>query len=147
LIARKLLTLDANVFVAALKMDEEYSDECSEILGKVPKDFILAEPSVVYIEVVGTLARKTSSEVAVKAEKTLGKMVNPLLIDLCDEKFCLEASKLCSKYGVYAIDALYLATAIYRNAVLTSLDKENFTDRIKERKPPIEVYHVSEFPY
>jgi len=27
------------------------------------------------------------------------------------------------------------------------LDKEDFIDRVNSKKPSIEVYHVSEFPY
>ena len=58
----KFLTLDANVFVAALKADEPYSDECSEILSQVPEGFVLVEPSIVYVEVLGTLARRVGME-------------------------------------------------------------------------------------
>jgi len=45
---KRLLTLDANVFVAALKRDELYSDKCAEILGKIPRKFVefwLEEPA------------------------------------------------------------------------------------------------------
>lgn len=34
--AKRLLTLDANVFVAALKRDESRSDERANILNKIP---------------------------------------------------------------------------------------------------------------
>ncbi|RLE87950.1 MAG: acyltransferase [Thermoprotei archaeon] len=30
---------------------------------------------------------------------------------------------------------------------MVSLDKRDFIDRVKRKNPPIEVYHVSEFPY
>jgi predicted nucleic acid-binding protein len=59
---RRPLTLDANVFVAALKEDEPYSDECQGILQKVPDGFALVEPSIVFVEVLGTLARRVNME-------------------------------------------------------------------------------------
>ena len=57
------------------------------------------------------------------------------------------AYSLCYKYNVYSIDALYLKVALDLGAILVSLDERDFIDRVKRRNPPIEVYHVSEFPY
>mgnify|MGYP001138956768 CR=1 FL=1 len=144
---RRLLTLDGNVFVAALKADEPYSDDCSKILAKVPDDFILVEPSIVYLEVLGTLARKVGVSEALVGKTMLDDMISPILLVTCDRDFCIEAFPLCSTYDVYAIDSLYLKTALDVHAILVSLDKEDFVNRIKEKAPPIEVYHVSEFPY
>jgi len=67
----KLVTLDANVFVAALKGDEPYSGECVEILSRVPKGFTLVEPSIMYVEVLGTLARRVGVELAERARACL----------------------------------------------------------------------------
>ena len=39
----RILTLDANVFIAVLKADEKYSKECADILRKLPGKFVLAE--------------------------------------------------------------------------------------------------------
>ena len=144
---RRILTLDANVFVAALKADEKYSEECAEILRKVPDMFILAEPSIVYQEVCGTLARKVGLELARKAEGYLDLMLHPKLVFECDSRFCKAAYALCSDYNVYSVDALYLKVALDVGAVLVSLDGRDFIDRVKRKNPPIEVYHVSEFPY
>jgi predicted nucleic acid-binding protein len=54
---------------------------------------------------------------------------------------------LCSEGGIDAIDALYLNTAIRRNAILVSLDEGDFVKKVKSNKQGIEVYHVSEFLY
>ena len=142
-----LLTLDANVFVAALKADEEYSDDCAEILRKLPRGFALAEPSIVYQEVCGTLARRVGVDVARRAEEFLDAVLVPDLVFDCDVDFCRSAYELCSEYRIYSVDALYLKTALSVGAVLVSLDFDDFVERIREAKPPIEVYHVSEFPY
>lgn len=144
---KRVLTLDSNVFIAALKTDENTREKCARILAKVPRKFALAEPSIVYQEVCGTLARKMSIKVANKAKEQLDFMIDPVLIEICDRRFCLSAFALCSEYSIYAIDALYLQVAIANRAILVSLDKEDFIDKLKNNKLPIEVYTVSEFPY
>ncbi len=44
----------------------------AKILSKVPNQFQLTEPSIIYQEVCGTLARKTSIEIANEDKKTNG---------------------------------------------------------------------------
>jgi predicted nucleic acid-binding protein len=143
--SNKFLTLDANVFVAALKADEPYSERCSEILSRVPGGFALVEPSIVYVEVLGALARRVGLGLADKAKAELERMVNPLLTIACNREFCLKAYALCHEYDVYAVDSLYLETALEAESTLVSLDGEDFVDRVRLRSPPIEVLHVSEF--
>jgi predicted nucleic acid-binding protein len=144
---KRLLTLDSNIFIAALKKDETYTEQCADVLSKVPKEFVLTEPSLVYQEVCGTLARKISLETAMKAKKQLDLSIDPKLLTSCDKKLCSSAFTLCSKYEIYAIDALYLEVALANHAVLVSLDKKDFIDKVKNKKSPIEAYTVSEFPY
>jgi len=143
----RLLTLDSNVFIAALKGNEPYSQRCREILGKVPEAFILVEPSIVYQEVCGTLARRVGPEVAARAETHLDMAIHPRLLARCDRAFCASSYPLCAQYGIYAIDAMYLKVAMDNGAVLASLDKEDFIDSVRKKRPDLEAYHVSEFPY
>jgi len=145
--ASRILTLDSNVLVAALKEDEFYSEKCSEIIGKVPDAFILWEPSIVYQEVCGTLARIVGADVDDEARKHLDLIIHPKLLADCNRSFCLSAYPLCSEFNIYAIDAMYLKVALDNHAVLVSLDKEDFIDRVNSKKPSIEACHVSEFPY
>ena len=42
---------------------------------------------------------------------------------------------------------MYLKVALDNNAVLVSLDKEDFIDKLAPKKLYFETYHVSEFPY
>jgi len=81
----RLLTLDANVLIAALKADEPHSEKCAEILTTVPNHFQLTEPSIIYPEVCGTLARKTTLQVANEAKKQMDIMINPKLLTNCDK--------------------------------------------------------------
>ena len=143
----RLLTLDSNVFIAALKGDEPYSQRCREILGKVPEAFILAEPGIIYQEVCGTLARRAGLDIAAKAETHLDMAIHPRLLASCDRAFCGSSYPLCAHYGIYAIDAMFLKVALDSGAVLASLDRKDFIDRVRAKRPDLEAYHVSEFPY
>jgi predicted nucleic acid-binding protein len=145
--ASRLLTLDSNILIAALKRDELYSQRCVEIIAEVPDAFVLAEPSIVYQEVCGTLARRVGTEAANQTKGHLDAMIHPMLLASCDKAFCVSAYPLCSRYSIYATDAVYLKVALDVDAILVSLDKEDFTDKVKSKTPSIEVYHVSEFPY
>jgi predicted nucleic acid-binding protein len=97
----RLLTLDANVLIAALKTDEPHSEKCAEILTKVPNHFQLAEPSIIYQEVCGTLARKASLDIANEAKKQMDLMINPKLLTNCDKNLCTSAFCLCLEYNTY----------------------------------------------
>lgn len=144
---RRILTLDSNVFIAALKADEPQSEKCVQIIDKMANLFLLSEPSIIYQEVCGTLARRVGVDMADAAKQQLDLIIHPRLLVTCDKTFCISAYHLCSEYEVYALDALYLKAAIDNDAILVSLDTEDFIDKVKSKKPPIEVYHVSEFPY
>jgi len=143
----RILTLDSNVMIAALKRDESHSDRCAEILRNVPNRFILSEPSIIYQEVCGTLAKRVGVEVADDAKRQLDLIIHPNLLANCNRAFCISAYPLCPIYDIYAVDALYLKTALDNRAVLVSLDKEDFIDKVNSKKPNIEAYHASQFPY
>ncbi len=131
----RLLTIDANVFIAALKEDEPHSEKCAQILIKVTNQFQLAEPSVIYLEVCGTLARKTNLDIANQAKAQMDLMINPKLLANCDKSFCNSAFCLCSEYNIYAIDALYLQTALKTNAILVSRQRRFHRQAKKEKAP------------
>ena len=143
----RTLTVDANVMIAALKKDEPQSDRCTALLRKVPDQFILSEPSILYQEVCGTLARKVGGALADEAKKQLDRIIHPNRLDQCDRTFCASAYQLCAEYDLYAIDALYLRTALNHSAILVSLDKRDFIGRVNSKPSPIEAFHPSQFPY
>lgn len=143
---KRIITLDSNIFIAALKIDEYYNEKCIQILNKIPDIFLLSEPSIVYQEVCGTLAKKVGEDIAEIAKKQLDLMIHPKLLINCDKSFYISSYPLCSKYRIYAINALYFKTALDNRAILVSLDKENFIDKVKSNGF-IEAYHISEFPY
>jgi predicted nucleic acid-binding protein len=145
--SKKLLTLDSNIFVGAAKADEKYRKNCIDVLKLVPDKFVLSEPSIVYQEVCGTIARRVGSSEAKEFGEKLDKLVTPELLFICDRSFCLASYSLCSEYGIYAIDSLYLSAAVGSGAIIVSLDNEDFIDKIRKNHHNVEAYHVSEFPY
>lgn len=92
--ARPLLTLDANVFIAALKPDEPDSDQCRALIRRVADAFLLSEPSLVYQEVCGTLARRLGGELADNARAQLDAMLLPAFVVNCDRAYCIAAYPL-----------------------------------------------------
>ena len=144
---KQLLTLDSYVFIGAVKGDERYRADCLGVLRKVPDSFILAEPSIVYQEVCGTIARRVGPSEAHDFAKQLDRFIPEELLFDCDKTFCLSVYPLCSEFGIYATDALYLGTALSSGSILVSLNYEDFVARVKKVNPDIEVFHVSDFPY
>jgi predicted nucleic acid-binding protein len=140
------LTVDSNVIIAALRILEPGSKKCSDILAMVPDQFILAEPSIIYQEVCGTLSRKADLVIANNAKEQLDLYIEPSRLLSCDKKTCISAFSLCAKHKIYAIDALYLHTALASGAILVSLDRE-FINGLDSDKLPIEAYTVDTFPY
>jgi predicted nucleic acid-binding protein len=74
-------------------------------------------------------------------------MINPKLLTSCDKNLFTSSFSLCSEYKIYSIDALYLQVALNNKAILVSLDKEDFIDKIKKKNPSIETYTPDTFPY
>jgi predicted nucleic acid-binding protein len=141
-----LMTIDSNVIIAALRKLEPSNEKCIDLLGKIPNQFILTEPSIIYQEVCGTLVRKVDLETANKAKVHLDRTIKPKRLINCDKKTCISAFSLCAEHKIYSIDALYLHVALTCGAILVSLDKE-FINGLNADKLSIEAYTVEDFPY
>ncbi len=101
-----------------------------------------------YQEVCGTIARRAGVEAAKSVKNVLDKIIDPMLISNCDMRFCESAYPLCSQFGIYAIDALYLKTgALLSRSIFVSLDREDLVNKLKPSLRHVETYHVSEFQY
>src|ERR1700730_18539354 len=102
---KRILTLDANVFVGAAKADEPHRKKCIDIIKLIPASFLLSEPSIVYQEVCGTIARRVGSNEAEDLARKMDKFVPSELLVTCDGSVCLSSYALCSEYGIYSVDA------------------------------------------
>lgn len=109
---KKILTLDSNVFVCAAKEDEPHRKQCLEIIKLIPDSYILCEPSIVYQEECGTIARRVDDSEAVIFAEKIDKLVSRELLLDCDRSFCISSYGLCAEYGICSVDALYLSAAI-----------------------------------
>jgi len=138
------LTLDSNVFISQIKGDETYSRECGVLISRVGSDFFLVEPAIVLAEVGNAVGRNVDLKTAEDEVDGLLRMVS--LIIPCDRELCAKADLTGAEYEVYSADSLYLQTAMDLGSLLISLDEE-FLNKIKVKEPPIEVYHIKDFPY
>ena len=138
------LTLDSNVFISQIKGDETYSRECGILIYRVGSDFFLVEPAIVLAEVGNAVGRNVDLKTAEDEVDGLLRMVS--IIMPCDRELCVKAGLTEAEYDVYLADSLYLQTAMNLGSILVSLDEE-FLSKLKVKEPPIEVYHIENFPY
>ena len=137
------ICIDANVFIASTKGNEHYSSDCRRVIQAVADgEFYLIEPAICLTEVIRNITRYLGIEAGKKQENNLRQMVS--IWELCDDHFCTNAGYTGALYGTYAMDSIYLETALKHHAVLVSLDEEDFLLRIKERVG-IEIYHPRDF--
>ena len=135
----KPICIDANVFIASTKGNEQYSSDCRHVIEAVSDgEFYLIEPAICLTEVIRNISKFVGMEEGKRAENNLRGMVS--IWEICDDHFCNNAGYTGAVYGTYAMDSLYLETALKHHAVLVSLDEKDFLLRIKDRVG-IEIYH------
>ncbi len=140
----KPICIDANVFIASTKGNEQYSSDCRRVIdGVADGEFYLIEPTICLTEVIRNITKYLGIEAGKTQENNLRRMVS--IWETCDDHFCTSAGYTGALYGTYATDSLYLETALKHNAVLVSLDEDDFLLRIKGRVG-MEIYHPREFP-
>lgn len=140
----KPICIDANVFIASTKGNETYSSDCRRVIEAVAGDeFYLIEPTICLTEIIRNISKYLGMEAGKTQENNLRRMVS--IWEICDDQFCTSAGYTGALYGTYALDSIYLETALRHNAVFVTLDDLDFLSRIKERVG-IEVYHPKDFP-
>ncbi len=140
-VINRRVTLDSNVLISAVKKNEEYSKECSEILSYVGTSFILYQPTVCITELYNGIGRTKGESAAKKALKDFYKMVYHLE-DYGSRAQCERVGKTALNYRVYSADAFYLQTSLDFKTMLVSLDEEDFIDRIKTKDAGYNVFHA-----
>ena len=135
------VTLDSNVLISAVKENEKYSRECSEILSHVGTSFFLYQPTLSITELYNAIGKTKGEQTAKKALKKFYNMVYHFE-DYGSRAQCERVGKTALKYRVYSADAFYLQASLDFKAVLISLDEEDFIDRIKSMDADYEVFHA-----
>jgi predicted nucleic acid-binding protein len=139
----KPICIDANVFIASTKGNEAYSSDCKRVIQAVADgEFYLIEPSICLTEVIRNISKYLGIEAGKTQENNLRQMVS--IWEICDDYFCTSAGYTGAIYGTYAMDSIYLETALKHHAVLVSMDEKDFLMRIKGRVG-IETYHPKDF--
>ncbi|MFU8767554.1 MAG: type II toxin-antitoxin system VapC family toxin [Candidatus Methanoperedens sp.] len=140
----KPICIDANVFIASTKGDEQYSSDCKRVIqAVVDGEFYLIEPTICLTEIVRNITKYLGMEAGKTQENNLMQMVS--IWEICDDHFCACAGYTGALYGTYALDSIYLETALKHHAVLVTLDDKDFLQRIKGRVE-IEFNHPKYFP-
>ena len=140
----KPICIDANVFISSTKGDEAYSSDCRRVIQEVADgEFYLIEPTICLTEVIRNITKYLGTEAGKTQENNLRRMVS--IWEICDEHFCTSAGYTGALYETYAMDSIYLETALKHHAVLVSLDEKDFLLKIKGRVW-IEIYHPRDFP-
>lgn len=138
------ICIDANVFIASTKGDEKYSSDSRRVIQAVVNgEFYIIEPAICLTEVIRNITKYLGMETGRTLENNLQGMVS--FWEICDEHFCTSAGYTGALYGTYALDSIYLETALKHNAVFVTLDDVDFLSKIKDRVG-IKVYHPKDFP-
>jgi len=137
------VTLDSNVFISAIKENEEFSKDCSEILSQVGTLFILYQPTLCITELYNAIGKTKGEPTAKKALKEFYNMVYHLE-DYGSSAQCERVGKTALNYRIYSADAFYLQTSLDFKTMLISLDAKDFIDRIKAKDADCNVYHAKE---
>lgn len=137
------VTLDSNVFISAIKENEEFSKDCREILSFVGTSFILYQPTLCITELYNAIGKMKGEPSAKKALKEFYKMVYHLE-DYGSNAQCERVGKTALKYRVYSADAYYLQTSLDFKTMLISLDEKDFIDRIRTKDSNYKVFHAKD---
>jgi len=137
------VTFDSNVFISAIKENEEFSKDCRELLNRVGTSFILYQPTLCITELYNAIGKTKGEPAAKKALKDFYKMAYHLE-DYGSRTQCERVGKTALKYRVYSADAFYLQTSLDFKTNLISLDEKDFIDRIRTKNGNYNVYHAKD---
>ena len=120
-----MLTLDANIWVAAYDPGDRFHAQSTAFLAAVTeRQLELHGPAFLLVEVVCAVARRAQSPRA--GEEALERLRRhpTLVLQPTSDQLLVLAAQLGARQLLRGADALYLATAAMRNAPLISWDEE-----------------------
>ncbi len=130
----KNVTIDANIWIAALIADESSHAICKKVLQHLKqKGYFLNTPTLAEVEVGATIARVYGeNDCALDAGRYVRNFPRTTLHAL-DAELAQDATRIAAEYRLRGADSIYVATALKANSVLVTYDKELLT-RVKEIK-------------
>jgi predicted nucleic acid-binding protein len=124
--------IDASVFVAAFSRQEPHYRTARQLLAQITaNNWQVYVPGILLPEIGAGMSRATGNPVRVRRLVRLIQQAAYLAIADVDQHIISIATDLAIHHRIRGCDAVYVALAQHRNAVLITLDQEQ-----RQRVPP-----------
>ncbi|HYW30513.1 MAG TPA: type II toxin-antitoxin system VapC family toxin [Gemmatimonas sp.] len=121
----RAVTLDASVWIAALRADEPSHVVSVRVMERLLEDRIpLIEPTLFPVEVAAAIRRRTGD--MARAERAVRQVITLETLSLVDitDAVAADAARLAVHVGLRGADACYVAVARREQSILVTLDEE-----------------------
>ena len=119
------LTLDANVWLAAMSPAEREHEQCAQLLDRIRHASVrLHQPALFAIEVCATVARRTRDRTLALAAGEAALAIPGLSVYELDHSLATRAGHVAAMCALRGADAVYVATAEHSGSTLLTLDAE-----------------------
>ncbi len=127
----KNVTIDANIWIAALIEDESSHAVCKKVLQSArARSCVLNTPTLAEVEVAATIARVYGErDCAIAAGRCVRNFPGTFLREV-DTELAQRAAGIAAECRLRGADSIYVATAQKTDSVLVTCDKELLT-RVK----------------
>lgn len=139
----KEVTVDSSVLVSAFVKDDKFRPVARKVMEKIFHGAYRATTSaIVFVEVCGSISRRTGVDEAVAVRNQLTKWEDMNLITYSEltAKRRDEAAELAVRLGLRGMDAIVVQAAKEKNRVLITFDEE-MAEKVKDM---VEVQPVSD---
>lgn len=123
----KEVTLDSSVLVSAFVKGDEFRPTARHIMERIfSGQYHSTTSTIVFVEVCGSISRRTDADKALSAKNQLIKWEDMNLITYTEliEKRREEATELAIKLKLKGMDAIVVQVAKEKNAALITFDEE-----------------------
>jgi predicted nucleic acid-binding protein len=119
------LTIDASVFVAALRQTEIHHADSLAFLSVVTQEGSpIFCPTLVLAETIAAIARATGDAALVQQATLLLETMPNMNLVVLDEAQARQAAQLAAQYRLRGADAVYLAVTVQEGTTLVAWDDE-----------------------
>lgn len=119
------LTLDANVWLAAMSPAEREHHQCAQLLDRIRQASVqLHQPALFAIEVCASVARRTRDRTLALAAGEAALAIPGLSVYELDHSLAVRAGDVAATCALRGADAVYVATARLAQCTLLTLDAE-----------------------
>jgi len=123
----KEITIDSSVLVSAFVRDDRFRPEARQVMERIfSGEYRATTSATVFVEVCGSISRRTGSDNAIAVRDQLNKWEDMNLITYSEltAKRRNEAAELAVRLGLRGMDATVVQTAKEKNRMLITFDEE-----------------------